>query len=104
MDKKKLVTVAWKKCCKSLKEGGLGIKSLKSFNEAKNLHLCWNFFNQNHGWSKLLASRVLRNRSTIAYRLKSSIWSSVRSCFDTILENTQWIIGNGSMVNCWLDN
>lgn len=34
LEKKKVVIVAWKTCYKSLKEGGLGLKSLKTFNEA----------------------------------------------------------------------
>lgn len=33
-DKRKLVTVSWKKVCFDLEEGGLGIKSLVCLNEA----------------------------------------------------------------------
>ncbi|XP_058751102.1 uncharacterized protein LOC131624142 [Vicia villosa] len=40
LEKKKMVTVAWKHCCR-LKDGGLGLKSLEVLNLAANLHLCW---------------------------------------------------------------
>lgn len=40
IDQKKLVTVVWKSCCKGLKEGRFGIKSLYYLNVATNLHLC----------------------------------------------------------------
>lgn len=44
-----------------------------------------------------------RNNSIISYNIKSSIWTSIRESYIVVLENTTWIIGNGSKVNCWLD-
>ncbi|XP_058746523.1 uncharacterized protein LOC131619448 [Vicia villosa] len=41
IDTRKLVTVAWDKCCRPFEEGGLGIRSLITLNEAANLKLCW---------------------------------------------------------------
>lgn len=38
---RKLVTLSWKKVCKSYDEGGLGIRSLICLNESFNLKLCW---------------------------------------------------------------
>ncbi|XP_058776557.1 uncharacterized protein LOC131650867 [Vicia villosa] len=63
-DKKKLVTVSWKICCKDLKEGGLGIKSLRNFNSASNALLCWNFLRNKQDWALLLATRVRRNNNS----------------------------------------
>lgn len=39
IDKRKLVTVAWKKICKPTAQGGLGIRSLQKLNQAANLKL-----------------------------------------------------------------
>ncbi|XP_058747188.1 uncharacterized protein LOC131620199 [Vicia villosa] len=39
LEKKKLVTVAWKKCCLKKTGEGLGIISLKHYNSATNIHL-----------------------------------------------------------------
>jgi len=41
IEKRKLITVSWKKVCKTEKKGGLGVTSLVSLNEAANLKLCW---------------------------------------------------------------
>jgi len=38
-DKRKLVTIAWKKLCRPFSQGGLNIRSLDSLNNATNLKL-----------------------------------------------------------------
>lgn len=78
IDQKKVVTVAWDTCCKGQNEWGLGIRSLKTFNVASNLHMCWNLCLENKSWSQLLASRVVRNHRAITHSIKSSIWSSCK--------------------------
>jgi hypothetical protein len=54
LHQKKLFTVAWKKVCKSLSEGGLGMRSLRTLNEASNLKLCWDLLNSQDQWGILL--------------------------------------------------
>ncbi|XP_058766974.1 uncharacterized protein LOC131640606 [Vicia villosa] len=103
-DKKKIITVSWKECCKHHNEGGLGIISLRAYNAATNLHLCWRFLNNTQSWGKLLKARVKRNGDTIKYAIKSSIWTSIKEIHQTVLDNCSWLIGNGSNVNFWLDN
>jgi hypothetical protein len=44
-DKRKLVTDSWKKLCRPLVQGGLGLRSLSSLNSASNLRLCWSLIN-----------------------------------------------------------
>lgn len=44
LEKKKVVILAWKTYCKRKNEGGIGLRSLKTFNEAFNMHICWNLF------------------------------------------------------------
>jgi len=62
---KKLVTVAWHKVCKPIKEGGLGIRNLSTINEAGNLKLCWDITQSDLQWATFLRSRVLRNTNYI---------------------------------------
>ncbi|RHN47676.1 hypothetical protein MtrunA17_Chr7g0255541 [Medicago truncatula] len=69
ISKRKLVTVAWKKVCVGFDEGGLGIRSLICLNQASNLKLCWEMFQQ---WADLLRSRVLRGSTCIPYHIFSS--------------------------------
>ncbi|XP_058783255.1 uncharacterized protein LOC131657925 [Vicia villosa] len=104
MDKKKLVTVKWKTCCTGYKEGGLGLKSIKIFNDATCLTLGWSFLQNQHSWASVLAARVRRKNRFINYSIKSSIWSSIKGNLSMITDNCQWLIGDGSNINFWLDN
>lgn len=78
IDKKKVVIVSWKTCCMKTNEGGLGIISLKAFNSATNMHMCWRFLNNNKSWSKFLKARVKRNGKIIKYAIKYSIWTRIK--------------------------
>lgn len=104
MEKIKLVTFAWKKCCTKINEGGLGLISLKHYNTATNIHLCWEFLNTKQSWDALLTARVKRNNKLINYSIKSSLWKSFKEVYDTVMDNYVWIIGNGRKINFWLDN
>ncbi|KEH17145.1 hypothetical protein MTR_0039s0090 [Medicago truncatula] len=54
IDKRKLVTVAWKKICKPTAQGGLGIRSLQKLNQAANLKLCRDLFHNKEDWVGLI--------------------------------------------------
>jgi hypothetical protein len=103
LDKRKLVTVAWKKVCRPLSEGGLGIRSLITLNEASNLKLCWDLLNSQEQWAILLKSRVIRGQSCITYHIFSSIWSGIKNEFNVVLENSSFILGNGMDILFWTD-
>jgi hypothetical protein len=103
IDQRKLVTVSWKKICRPVSQGGLSIRSLTSLNAASNLKLCWNILNSDTSWAKLLRDRVLRNRRTIQHHIYSSIWSSAKDEFQTIMDNTSWLLGDGKNINFWND-
>ncbi|KAI5439185.1 hypothetical protein KIW84_024823 [Lathyrus oleraceus] len=70
-----MVIVAWDKTCRPHKEGGLGIRSLPTLNEASNLKMWWDMLK-----SKEECALILRKRA------------------DTIS-----LIGNGDVTNFWLD-
>ncbi|XP_058734177.1 uncharacterized protein LOC131605902 [Vicia villosa] len=103
-DQKKIVTVAWRSCCRKINEGGLGIISISAFNSATNLQLCWKFANNNQAWSQLLNARVRKNSRLIKYSIKSSIWTGIKVYYADVIENCIWSLGNGNTVNFWLDN
>jgi hypothetical protein len=104
IDRRKLVTISWKKICRPFSQGGLNLKSLIKLNKATNLRLCWNLLNSQCSWAMLLKDRVLRGRKTIQYHIYSSIWSSIKDEFDVIMNNSAWIMGNGDEINFWNDN
>jgi hypothetical protein len=103
VNKRKLVTVAWHKVCTPFLEGGLGIRSLSKLNEAANLKTCWELLQSDMQWAKFLRSRILKGPIPISYHISSSIWSSVKHKFHEICSNSSWQVGNGEMINFWLD-
>jgi mannosylglycoprotein endo-beta-mannosidase len=104
IDKRKLVTTSWKKICRPFSQGGLNLRSLTKLNTASNLKLCWTLLNSQSSWAVLLRDRVIRNRRHISHHIFSSIWSSVISEFDVIMDNSSWLLGNGVNINFWNDN
>jgi hypothetical protein len=87
-DKRKLVTVSWKKLCRPFAQGGLGLRSLTSLNSASNLRLCWSLLNSNCSWASLLKDRVIRGNKIIHHHISSSIWSSIKEEYSVIDENS----------------
>jgi hypothetical protein len=94
-DKRKLVTVSWKKLCRPFSQGGLNLRSLSSLNKASNLKLCWNLLNSHCSWARILKERVIRGRRVIHHHISSSIWSSIKEEFSVIVDNSIWLLGNG---------
>ncbi|KAK2364421.1 hypothetical protein QL285_089294 [Trifolium repens] len=104
LDKRKLVTVSWKKLCRPLAQGGLNVRSLTHLNKASNLRLCWSMTNSQASWAVLLRDRVFRKGKAIRYHISSSLWSSIKEEFGVIKDNSVWLLGNGANINFWLDN
>ena len=101
--KRKLVTVSWKKVCRPVSERGLGIRSISCTNQASNLKLCWEMLTSDNSWAKILHSRVIKKDKVINYHIFSSIWSSIKSEYNNLLENTKWLLGNGESISFWKD-
>lgn len=95
--------VSWHRICKPYDEGGLGIRSMTTFNEATNLKLGWDMLNSNEPWAPSLKSKAIRNRKPISHHIFSSIWSSVKNDYSRILENSTWLLGTGENINFWFD-
>jgi hypothetical protein len=100
---KKLVTVTWKKVCSPQDEGGLGLRSLSTLNDAANLKLCWDLLNSGEDWAMILKSRALRNGIMVKHHIFSSLWSSIKQEVHVIISNASWKVGNGQSINLWMD-
>jgi hypothetical protein len=77
ISKRKLVTVALHKVCLPFSEGGLGIRSLTSINEAENLKLCWELFNSTE--AGLFFSKIEFLEITLQFPIISSLPCGVAS-------------------------
>ena len=107
INKRKMVTVAWHKCCKPIAEGGLGLRSITKLNEASNMKLCWEMMTSDEDWCRLIRSRVLRGNkqdSPIRHHVFSSIWSGMKHKFQEIQFYFAWLFGRGDKINFWNDN
>jgi hypothetical protein len=103
IDKRKLVSVSWKKMCLPFSQGGLNLRSLSKLNSATNLKLCWSLINSQSSWASLLRDRVLRTRRTINHHIYSSLWSSIKNEFAVAMDNSAWLLGDGEDINFWND-
>jgi hypothetical protein len=103
VEKRKLVTVAWKKLCRPLSQGGLNIRSLSCLNKAANLSLCWSLFHSQSSWAKLLYARAIRGKKVIHHHIYSSLWCGIKEEVNTIFDNSIWLLGNGKDINFWND-
>jgi len=104
IDKRKLVTVAWKKVCVDLDEGGLGLRSLICLNQATNMKICWEMLHSEEHWAVILRSRVLRCSNCIQHHIFSSLWSGMKNEYNIVKENTAWLVGDGKHINFWFDH
>ncbi|KAF1890286.1 hypothetical protein Lal_00013539 [Lupinus albus] len=75
---RKLVIVAWKTVCTSLKARGLGLKSIKHMNHAALLKLSWEMISSQHEWALFCRLRFGREASPSPRYYKSSIWHGIK--------------------------
>ncbi|GAU12290.1 hypothetical protein TSUD_141980 [Trifolium subterraneum] len=54
--------------------------------------------------SSITQGRVLRENKSINHHIYSSLWSSCKDEFATLMENSTWLLGNGENINFWKDN
>uniref|UniRef100_A0A6N2KQ62 Reverse transcriptase zinc-binding domain-containing protein n=1 Tax=Salix viminalis TaxID=40686 RepID=A0A6N2KQ62_SALVM len=99
--------VSWSALCFPQKEGGLGLKSIKSWNKAATLKHTWNLLTNSHSiWAQWMHSHRLKNNCFWQIKTPSKpSWS-----WRKILQSRDWsrglfrkIIGNGSSTYLWMD-
>jgi len=104
VDKRKLVSVAWKKVCRPFSQGGLNLRSIKTLNISANLNLLWKMLHSDDDWAILLKSRTLRMHKPIQYHIYSSLWSSIKEEINSLHNNSIWLLGTGDNINFWNDS
>lgn len=45
----------------------------------------------------------MRNNSVVQYSISSSIWTGIKPHLNSVLENSSWLLGDGSNINFWND-
>ncbi|XP_019431129.1 PREDICTED: uncharacterized protein LOC109338368 [Lupinus angustifolius] len=99
---RKVVTISWQVVCSSYKSSGLGLKSLKTLNQAALLKLAREMASSDQEWAIFYMQRFKARNKANSY-VKSSIWPGIRKNWPTVLNNSVWIVGNGMNINYWCD-
>lgn len=99
------MSVAWNKGCAVSKEGVLGVRSLKANNKAMMSKLVWTILEGiTPILSPLRAKLVNSDDSARTVYYKSSVWSSIREVFISLMAKKIWLVGEHSVVKFWSIN
>ncbi|KAF6152725.1 hypothetical protein GIB67_021385 [Kingdonia uniflora] len=102
--RRKGITVKWEKVCKPLKEGGLGIRSLKEVNDAMLCKLHWAFCDRQEDWSQFMHAKFTNKTGDfIRYHKKSTIWLGIKLAASINRPYMEWLVGNGATIDFWRD-
>lgn len=86
----KICTVAWNNLCLPASKGGLGVKSIKTLNEAALLLLTFDLIASKKDWAEFLKNRFLQHRQPATNYVKSSLWPGIKANIQTVLSNSFW--------------
>jgi ribonuclease HI len=101
----KLVRVAWDRCCRPYSQGGLGLKDLGLLNDSLLRKFTWKFMTSDGFAFSFLRERYLRHlQKPHGGYVTSSIWSSLRTNYSSLLKEGIWLIGESSQRDFWRDN
>lgn len=99
--------VAWSSICYPLKEGGLGLKSLKTWNRAATMKHIWCILTDKHSiWATWVHTTLLRGRSFWQLNIPSNpswSWRKVLQSRDWCRGKFTTCIGNGNTTYLWFD-
>ena len=93
----KLVWVAWYRCCRPYSQGGLGLKDLRLLNDSLLRNFTWKFMTSDSFAFTFLRERYLKHlQKPRGGYVTSSIWSSLRMNYSSLLKEGIWLIGENS--------
>lgn len=90
--------VAWDTVCLPEFEGGLGIKSMKSLNNAALMKMTWKVMTGDSEFDNFIRTCFKGS----SYK-KSSVWHSFKEQWHIIQENIIWLVADGSNIDFWND-
>lgn len=90
-----MIIVFWFKTCYPLKEGGLGLRSLVTLNNAARLKLCLDLITSKHKWASILRHKTCVKSTIINYHISFSLWCGIKSKVSIIMNNYAWLAGKG---------
>ncbi|XP_050229265.1 uncharacterized protein LOC126678410 [Mercurialis annua] len=107
-DKRKIPWVSWHSICQSKKNGGLGFRNLRAFNQGMLAKQAWRLVqNPNSLCTKILKAKYHPQsdfRDVILRRGTSNLWQSIIEGKKILVSSLAWRIGNGIYANAKSDN
>ena len=105
----KVHLLSWERVFQPKKNGGLGLRDAKSYNEALLMKLSWEVYcNSNTLWVNVLRNKYKMNGQllgSLTWKKKgSSLWRAMYDQFNIMEKAMAWALGNGRRVKFWLDN
>ena len=101
--------VSWKVICAAKKDGGLGIRSLATFNKALHGKWLWRFANENDPlWNQIISSKYdLQEGEWCSKGVRDSyevgVWKTIRNGWENICSHSCFIVGDDTRVKFWKD-
>ncbi|XP_026442379.1 uncharacterized protein LOC113341880 [Papaver somniferum] len=96
--------VGYDKICIPVKEGGLGLCSLKTMNQALLMKLWWNIKSSGKNWARFLESKfTCRDGRIKVAGVKSSILPGIRWVHNDVVRNNKCIIGDRRSTSLFFD-
>ena len=90
-EKRRMPLIAWDQVCKPIKEGGLGIRKIRSMNKALLAKQGWRTYHNDKEWSTIWKHKYLFNVNSLADFLSSpdvlypsAIWGVVQGTKNTL--------------------
>lgn len=104
---KKRNPIGWKHVCQPKKEGGLGLRRIKDWNQASLSKLCFQMVSDTSSlWVSYFKWKYLKNSNfwKAKYPAKSSwAWRGIIKARDRMKPFVSYEIGNGKKTNLWYD-
>lgn len=100
--------VNWNTVTLPKKEGGLGIKSMRSLNMAMLTKLGWRLLNEeNNTWAKVLTCKYMKSEAQVVNikrkRSDSNVWKGICAAAPVIEKGVIKVVKNGKKTSFWND-
>ncbi|RVX10959.1 putative ribonuclease H protein [Vitis vinifera] len=102
--------VSWKIICVAKKDGGLGIRSLATFNKALLGKWLWRFANENDPlWKQIITGKYGLQEGGwcskgVRDRYGVGVWKAIRNGWKNIRTHSRFIVGDGIWKDLWCEN
>ncbi|PNX95563.1 ribonuclease H, partial [Trifolium pratense] len=107
-DQRKMHWLKWSKVCNQKRNGGLGFRDLRAFNEALLAKQGWRLITKPTSLvAQVLKAKYFPNESFLNAKHKqvmSYTWRSIMQASWVIKRGSYWSIGDGEDINIWEDN